>query len=179
MSFNLRVLLTFTAYSFIFAVNYFDNTNLQNRNRLRVGDLWRFIGNSFLMCIFLILYHIVESAESRNGLFRGSEHTFPMSDTCFVCLRKSPFQVVKQAFPHDVSACVVARNCARRCLIDIYVLLQKLAYLPSYGLLSANIRSILHCDEYSYSPRYGFPYNYSVMYPGVLCVIMTCRHWAS
>lgn len=128
------------------------------------------------MCIFLILYHIVEPAESRNGLFRGSEHTFPVSDTCFVCLRKSPFQGVKQAFPHDVSVCVVARNCARRCLIDIYVLLQKLAYLPSYGLLSANIRSILHCDEYSYSPRYGFPYNYSVMYPGVLCVIMTFLH---
>ena len=132
-----------------------------------------------LMCIFLILYHIVELAESRNGLFHGSEHTFPVPDTCFVGLRKSPFQGVKQAFPHDVSACVVARNCARRCLIDIYVLLQKLAYLPSYGLLSANIRSILHCDEYSYSPRYGFPYNYSVMYPCVICVIMTCRHWGS
>lgn len=131
------------------------------------------------MCIFLILYHIVEPAESRNGLFRGSENTFPVSDTCFVCLRKSPFQGVKQAFLYDVSACVAARNGVRCCLIDIYLTLQKLAYLHSYRLLSVNIRSILHCDEYSYSPRYGFPYNYSVMYSAVLRVVMTCRHQES
>lgn len=131
------------------------------------------------MCIFLILYHIKEPTESRNGLFRVAEHTFPVYDTCFIRLWKSPFQVVKQAFLYDVSACVAARNCVRRCLIDIYLPLQKLAYLHSYRLLSANIRSILHCYEYLCSPQYGFAHNHSVMYSAVLRVVMTCRHQES